>query len=92
MSQNDSQMDQVSKLPEHLPWIEGKDYQVIPNVDIPYGVPVRIRDKTGETFQINTELGKPQPIVEIPATDAATAKQQINDALKTIQTALDALK
>ncbi len=84
-------MDQVSKLPEKLPWVEGEDYDIIPNIEIPYGVPVRIRDKTGETFQINTEPGSQQPVVEIPATDAATAKKQIDEALQTIQKALSVL-
>jgi hypothetical protein len=53
------QVDQVSKLPERLPWVEGVDYDVIPNADIPYNVPVRIRDEYGETFQMNTEPGSP---------------------------------
>ncbi len=54
----------VNKLPEKLPWIEGVDYLVVAPIAgepqyPPYNVPVRIRDNTGETFQINTEPGSP---------------------------------
>ncbi len=51
---------QVTKLPNKLPWIEGVDYDVIPGIPS-YGVPVRIRPKPGqvldEGFQMNTEPG-----------------------------------
>ena len=46
----------VTALPEKLPWVEGVDYALVPGAP-PYGVPVRIRDNAGESFQMNTAPG-----------------------------------
>ena len=86
-----SEMVKVTGLPEKLPWIEGEDYWVL-NEEPKHDDWVRIRDKTGETFQVYTAPGSPVVVNEIMATDKDAAIKQIADAMQQIQMALNSLK
>lgn len=44
----------VTALPNKLPWTEGVDYEVLPGQPV-LGAGVRIRDETGESFQVWTD-------------------------------------
>ncbi len=60
-----------SALPDKLPWIEGVDYTVSV-VPVQHGLPIRIRDETGESFLTFTETGPdqpPPPPLPIPLTE-----------------------